>query len=169
MDFGTYNRAERAQDGEWMHVLHPETLRPLYMHMEGKKAVASDVENDAPSRIRVQGVHSPELRKMHKSYEDKAAGIRARMGRASGAGELRSLQKQLSELEELHGLNMIKAAMLDWENIPYLGEVLTFSAEAKDKIVPHAGQLDCPTEWLAEDVARYSRDRSNFFQKPTTD
>lgn len=169
MDFGTYNRAERAQEGEWMHVLHPETTRPLYLHMDGKKATASDVENDAPVRVLVQGVHSPALRKMHKAYENKAAGIRARMGRATGAGELRNLQKQIAELEEQHGLDMIKAAILNWENLPYLAEVLPFSDEAKDKIVPYAGQLDCSTEWLAEDVARFSRDRSNFFQTPATD
>lgn len=168
MDFGTYNRATRAQDGEWMHVLHPETLRPLYAQ-DGKPLVIGEDETDKPVRVLVQGLHSPDLRKMHKAYEDQAALLRARLGRADGSGNMRAIQKQMAEAEEKHGLAMIKVAIKGWENIIYNGADLPFSEGAKSQIVPEVGQLDCPTEWLAEQVAQFSRYRSNFFQKPATD
>ena len=168
MDFATYNRATRAQEGEWMHVQHPELLRPLYAQ-DGKRPAVGVVESDKPVRVLVQGVHSPELRKMHKVFEDQVALIRARMGRANGTGEVRALQKQMAEAEEKHGLAMIAAAIKGWENIVFNGEFMPYTEEAKAQIVPHFGQLDCPTEWLAEQVAHFSRDRSNFFQKPATD
>lgn len=168
MDFATYNRATRAQDGEWMHVAHPDTLRPLFMKMDGKKATASEEENDAPIRVLVQGISSPELRQMHKAYEDRLALIRAKMTRANGQGEVVALQKQASELEEKHGLAMIATAIKGWENLPFNGEVLAFSDDAKSQIVPPFGSMNHPTEWLAEQVAMFSRDRSNFFTKPVT-
>lgn len=168
MDFGTYNRATRAQEGEWMHVMHPETLRPLYMQ-DGKTPTLGEAETDKPCRILVQGVHSPELRQMHKVYEDRIALLRAKASRADGQGVIRNLQKQMREEEEKHGLAMIAAAIKGWENIVFNGELLPFSDDAKSIIVPDPGQMDCPTEWLAEQVANFSRDRSNFFQKPATD
>jgi hypothetical protein len=169
MDFGTYNRATRAQEGEWMHVLHPETFQPLYLHMDGKKATASAEPNETPVRMLIQGVHSPDLRKMQKAYEDQAALLRAKMGRANGIGEIRAIQRQLEEAEQKHGFALLRAAVLSWENFPYLGEVLVYSEKAKDDILPKFGEFDCPTEWLAEQAAQYSRDKSNFFQKPATD
>ena len=168
MDFGTYNRALRAQEGEWLHVLHPDLARPLYLQ-DGKPPSIDVTETDKPVRVLVQGVHSPELRKMHKAFEDQLALLSARMGRANGSGEVRSINKQMAELQEKHGLAMIGAAIKGWENFVYNGEVLPFSDEAKAQIMPQPGQLDCPTEWLTEQIAHFSRDRSNFFQKPATD
>lgn len=168
MDFGTYNLAARAQEGEWMHVLHPETLRPLYMQ-DGKTPTLGETETDKPCRILVQGAHSPELRQMYKAYEDRIALLRAKASRADGQGVILSLQKQMREAEEKHGLALVAAAIKNWENIVFNGEVLPFSDEAKAKIVPAPGDLDCPTEWLARQIVNFSRDPSNFFQKPATD
>lgn len=168
MDLGTYSRATRAQEGEWMHVLHPETMRPLYMQSTTPLSVG-DTVTDKPVRVLVQGVYSPELRAMSKAHEGAMAKLRAKLGRATGAGDVAAIQSQITEATEKFGLSLIAAAIKGWENFVFNGEVLAFSDAAKEKIIPKAGELDCPTDWLIEQVSLFSQDRSNFFMKAPQD
>lgn len=164
MDLGTYSRATRAQEGEWMHVLHPETLRPLYMQNTKPFSVGEEA-TDKPVRILVQGIYSPELRAMSKNHEGAMAKLRAKLGRATGAGEVAAIQSQITEATEKFALSLVAAAIKGWENLVFNGDVLAFSDAAKEKIVPKAAYFECPTDWLIEQVSQFSQDRSNFFMK----
>ena len=163
MDFAHYNRAKRAEDGAWLHVLHPDKDEPLYLHEQDGKAVSLPEPNDKPCRVLVRGIHSPRLRKMHKAHERKISEMQMRMAQGSKA-DRKGFLDSIREAEEEFGLRLLDEAIIGWENIPWDGEVLPYSEDAKAMLIPEPGQYDAPTDWLMEQISDFAKGRSNFLE-----
>lgn len=181
MDFARYNAAKSAESGSWMHIEDPITREPLYA-IEAKrdapelgvekgwnalslsdaaKLLGKEPPKDRPCRIRVQGIQSPQLRRMHRDHERSMTVLHQRAAGLAHHAKAAAVE-QINEETDRFGLAVFAAAITEWENIPWDGEILPVSDDNKSKLIPRPGQLDAPTEWLMKQVGSFMREETNF-------
>ena len=184
MDLSKYNRAHAARDGAWMHLAHPETREPLFAvgllkadadagiddgwnALTAKEAEAYPGAGCKPIRFHLQGISSPAIRAMQRQHDDKVELLRLRR-KASTPEQIVTLNNDIQDETEAHGLAVLTAGILGWENLPWQGALLEFTPENRAMLLPRVGQLDAPTEWLAMQIGEFMRSQANFLPKRAT-
>lgn len=116
MDFSTFDNRPRAEAGEWLHLVHPETGAPLYL----KAADGSD-DTEKPCRVLLRGQASPTVqaalrRARHAQMQQERKGADDR--RAGG-------------LEELHRtfVDLSAPFIIEFENVIRDGRAATAPAD----------------------------------------
>lgn len=183
MDLSRYNRAHAARDGAWMHLEHPETRELLFAvgplkadpdagiedgwnALTEKEAEGFPDAEKLPVRFKLQGLASPAIRGLRRSHEDRVELMRLRR-KAITPDQMVSLNNDIQDEIDTHGLDILLRGILVWENVPWAGGLLEFNDANKAMLMPRVGQLDSPTEWIAQQIGEFMRS-SSFLPKRAT-
>lgn len=116
MDFADLDLKTASERGSWIHLEYRGD--PIY----------ADENNKKPSRLLIKGMGSDAVIQAFRKVERIEVLRRDRMARANDKGAESVLSKSQADLENAMA-DMIVAAVSDWENILYAGEVLDCTKE----------------------------------------
>ena len=146
VDFGSteFDLRDAADDGAWCQLLHPV------------KRVELGIEDDAPVRIKIQGVDSMGFEKTIA----KTAALRANEpGQRGQMSEKRLLV--LTEQAAKYQARELAEITIGWENIDWDGAVFPFSKE-------NAVKMFARYKWIREQLIEFIAERANYAKNDST-
>ena len=140
VDFGSaeFDLRDAADDGAWCQLLHPVKRDEL------------GVEDDAPVRIRIQGVDSMGF---EKTIAKTAAFRSNEPGQRGQMSEKRLLV--LTEQAAKYQARELAEITIDWENIDWDGAVFPFNKE-------NAVKMYARYKWIREQLIEFIAERANY-------
>lgn len=142
MDFANFKLTEKSDEGAWCHLNHPVTKEPLYLD-----DAHGCPDHSKPCRIKMAGRDSAVWKEAEKQF------VQRQLDKAQAGNSA----KVTVESVQHNALAVLASATLEWENIPYNGNILRLDTDKHN-----ARALYAAVAWIKEQVDEFAGNRANY-------